>query len=286
MRMVRRFSLLALSLLIVATAITVPASGANREHQQMMADIRMLQEQTLQLHAQLVAVTDALRAVTAKLDEQGGVTRKAFADQRVLVDNVASDLRVVREKIDDSNVRIGSLSQELEALRLAIPQTPAQPPVAAGEPQPGVQPAQPPPPVTPPAAALGMSPQKLFDTAWGDYTIGQYGLAISGFTNYIKAFPTLEKAGEAQWYVGEAQFALGNYKEAIAAYDRVISDYPTHKLIPDAYYKRGVAFQALGQVDRARESWEVVVKTYPSSDAGRLARQKLDLLIRKEPALF
>jgi tol-pal system protein YbgF len=257
-----------------------PASAANKEHQQMMADIRILQEQTLQLHAQLSAVTDALKAVTARIEEQGGVTRKAFADHRVLVENLAGDLRVVREKVDDSNVRIGSLSQELEAVRLAIPQTPPQPPVVTGEPQPAGQPAQPPPASAP---ALGMSPQRLYDTAWGDYTIGQYSLAIAGFTNYVRSFPTLEKAGEAQWYIGEAQFALGSYREAIVAYDRVISDYPTHKLVPDAYYKRGVAFQALGQIDRARESWEFVVKTYPSSDAGRLARQKLDLLIRKEP---
>jgi len=282
--MIRRLSLLAALLLIVAAAISVPASGANREHLQMMGDIRLLQEQTQELRAQIAAVTDALAALGAKLEEQNGVTRKAFADQRLLFDHVASDLRVVREKIDDSNVRIGSLSQELEAVRQAIQQIPRQPPVAvaAGEPEPGAVPAQTPPPPSP-AAALGMSPQKLFDTAWGDYTIGQYGLAIAGFTNYLKAFPTLENAGRAQWYVGEAHFALGNSKEAIAAYDRVIADYPAHQLIPDAYYKRGVAFQALGQVDRARESWEVVVRTYPSSDAGRLARQKLDLLIRKEP---
>ncbi|MBE3072511.1 MAG: tol-pal system protein YbgF [Acidobacteria bacterium] len=280
--MFRRISLLVLSAVIVATVISVPASGANREHQQLMADIRMLQEQTQQLHAQLVAVTDALKAVATKLDDQSGATRKAFADQKLLADGVSGDLRVIREKVDDNNVRISSLSQEIEAVRLAIPQTPPQPAAMTGEIQPGTSP----PPATPPGAALGQSPQKLFDTAWGDYTVGQYSLAITGFSNYIKSFPTLDKAGEAQWYIGEAQYGLGNYKDAVAAYDRVISDFPNHRLVPDAYYKRGVALNALGQVDRARESWEFVVKTYPSSDAGRLARQKLDLLIRKSPGLL
>jgi len=278
--MTARFSLFVLSILVVATALTVPASGANREHQQLMADIRMLQEQTQQLQAQLVGVTDALKNVASRLDAQAETTRKAFADQTLLVNSVSGDLRVIREKVDDSNVRLSSLAQEVEAVRLTMSQAPSAA-AAAGELPPGT-----PPQATPPAgAALGESPQKLFDAAWGDYTAGQYSLAITGFTNYVKSFPTLEKAGEAQWYIGEAQYALGSYRDAVAAYDRVISDFPTSRLVPDAYYKRGVALNALGQVDRARESWEFVVKTYPSSDAGRLARQKLDLLIKKQPVI-
>jgi TolA-binding protein len=34
--------------------------------------------------------------------------------------------------------------------------------------------------------------------------------------------------------------------------------------------------------DRARESWEFVVKTYPNSDAGRLARQRLEQVVKKQ----
>ena len=282
--MVRRIPVFALLLLCVAVALSMPASGANREHQLMMADIRMLQEQTLELQSRIAETAQALKTVTAKLDEQTGTMRRSFADQKVLADNLAGDLRVIREKVDDNNVRVGSLSQEMEAIRQAIAQIAAQPAVAAAEAQPGIQPAQP----AGEAPALGMSPQKLFDTAWGDYTVGQFSLAITGFQNYIKAFPTLDKAGDAQWYVGESYFGMGKYQEAISAYDHVISDYPNNHLVPDAYYKRGVAYSALTppQVEKARESWEFVVKTYPSSEAGRLARQKLDQLIRKEPGLF
>ena len=278
--MVRRLPVLVLSALIVATVISMPATGANREHQQLMAEIRMLEEHSLQLQSDIAAVTAALRSLSSKLDEQAATTRRAFADQKVLADNVAGDLRVIREKVDDNNVRVGSLSQDLEAIRQAMAQIPVQP---AGELQPGAAP--PGGQGTAPAAALGMSPQKLFDAAWGDYTVGQFDLAITGFTNYIKAFPTLERAGEAQWYIGESYFGKGDYKSAIAAYDRVIGDYPASRLVPDAYYKRGVAFSAVGQLDRARESWESVVKTHPSTDAGRLAAQKLKELNRKAPAL-
>ena len=73
------------------------------------------------------------------------------------------------------------------------------------------------------------------------------------------------------------------HREAVTAYDRGISDYPNSKRIPDMYFKRGMALNALGQTDRARESWEYVLKNFPNSDAGRLARQRLDQMIRREP---
>jgi tol-pal system protein YbgF len=128
-----------------------------------------------------------------------------------------------------------------------------------------------------------VSPQRLYDQAWGDYVGAQYNLAISGFENYIRTFPKSELAGEAQYFIGESYYLQRMFREAVTAYDRGISDYPTNKRLPDMYYKRGMARDNLGQTDLARESWEFVLKNYPNSDAGRLARQSLDRLIRREP---
>lgn len=274
--MLQRVLWIALALILVVTAVSVPASAANREHQQLMADLRILQAETQRLARSLQELAEAIKGVSARLDEQASATRKAFADQRLLVDGVSADVRVVREKIDDSSVRLNSLSQDVEALRQTILQMPAP---AAGV-EAGAAAGQPAGPPTG-AAGLGVSPQRLFDTAWADYTVGQYSLAVTGFETYVKAFPKLEQASEAQWYIGEALFAQGKYKEAVTAYERVIAEYPGSKRAPDSYFKRGVALNALGEVDKARESWEFVVKTYPTTDAGRLARQRLDALIRK-----
>jgi tol-pal system protein YbgF len=271
---------------VVAVVVLLGASGvasaANKEHQQMMADIRMLQEQTALLRAQLSELREVLKAVGTKLDEQAGGSRKAFADQKLLVDTISSDLRVVREKVDDNNVRVSSLSQELEAVRMAMPQVGAMPP-AAGDAAAGAAPTgaagQPPSGAANPA----VSPQRLYDQAWGDYVGSQYNLAIAGFENYIRTYPKSELAGESQYFIGESYYQQGMYREAVTAYERGISDYPNSKRIPDIYYKRGMALNALGQTDRARESWEFVVKNNPNSEAGRLALQRLNQLIRKDP---
>src|SRR5688500_20072173 len=154
-----------------------PAAAQSRREMQMMADIRMLQEQTQQLQQQLLAAVDqlstTLKAINARVNEQAVATRKSFADQKLAVDQFGTDLRIVRERIDENTVRITSLSQEIEALRLAIPQFPTTAPPLdpnAPPPAPGTPPAATAPPVT---LAPGMSPQRLYDTALSDFSVGQ-----------------------------------------------------------------------------------------------------------------
>src|SRR5215213_4273354 len=110
---------------LAVVSAAAPASAANKEHQQMMAEVRMLQEQNAQLQQSIGTLVDALKAVTAKLDEQAATSRKTSADSRLLVEGLSGELRVVREKIDDTHVRLGSLAQEVDALRNSIPQGPA-----------------------------------------------------------------------------------------------------------------------------------------------------------------
>src|SRR2546423_2794325 len=132
--------------LALAAAFAPPASAANKEHQQLAADIRMLQEQTQLLQNMLGTLNETLKAVNTRLDDQTNAMRKAFADQKLLIDNLSSDLRVVREKVDDNNVRIASLTQELDALRQAVQQMATRPATtdAGGAPLP--HPAGTPPP--------------------------------------------------------------------------------------------------------------------------------------------
>lgn len=278
--------------LAVFALAAAPADAANREHQQIMADIRMLQEQTQQLQVTLGALTDALKALNSRLDEQSGVTRKAFADQKLLIDGVTGEIRIVREKMDDTSVRLSSLAQEVESLRstpppvmtpmvtppAVDPATGAVPPIDPNAPpSAGVPPVAAPPVATP---VVNMSPGRLYDTAQADYAGGQWALAINGFETYIRTFPKTEKADDAQFYIGEALQLDGKFKEAIVAYDKVIADYPTGDKVPDAYYKRGLMYSRLQQPDKARESFETVMKTYPNSEASRLAKQVLDRLGR------
>src|SRR6476659_8154504 len=132
-------SLLAAAIVLAAT----PARAANKDHQQLMADLRILQEQTQQLQNLLGTLNDAIKAVNTRLDQQAETTRKAFADQKLVIDNLTNDVRVIREKLDDNNVRIGSLTQEVDSLRQSLQQVGRPSPTA--EPDAGGTPGAPPP---------------------------------------------------------------------------------------------------------------------------------------------
>jgi tol-pal system protein YbgF len=277
--MIRHLGLCAAVVLLLSSPASTTLEAANKEHQQMMADIRMLQQQNTRLQAQLAAVTKLLESVTARLEEQSAANRKSFADQKTLTDTMTADLRVLREKIDESNVRLGSIAEEVEGVRLAQAAVPAPAAGAPGDPTAGQPAGQPAAPVTPPAprpGGFGASPSQAFETARSDYYMGNWSLAIQGFESFLKTFPKSDLTDDAQYYIGETCYMSGRFQDALAAYNAVIERYPASNTLPDAYFKRGMALKALGQIPQAKDSFAFVIKTYPSSDAAFLAKQALD----------
>lgn len=256
-----------------------PAVAANKEHQQLMAELRMLQEQQQQLHQMLGSLGDTIKALTTKLDDQGGATRKAFADQRLLIEGVGDTVRILREKADDTNVRLSTMTQELEAVR----QTIASGPQGTGALSPGDPDAPAPPSGSAPGAGPPMiiAPQKIYDNAFADYTAGQYDLAVLGFETFIKASPRSELADDAQLNIGNALYAAGKYKEAVPALQQVVNAYPQSNSVPAAWYKLGVTYQALKQDDLSRKAFETAIKDHPASVEANLARQALERLNKK-----
>ena len=272
----------AIGVLLGVILLAAPVSAANKEHQQLMADLRMLQEQSQLLQNLIGSVTETLKAVNARLDQQAETTRKSFADQKLVIDNLTNDVRIIKEKLDDNNVRVGSLTQEVNSLRQSMQQMGTRPsgtndadPPPAGAAPGGAQSAG-----APPSPGIGVSPQKLFDSAMGDYYSGQYDLAILGFGDYIKSFPKADLADDAQVNICSAYVQDGKNDKAVEACDLAIRTYPNGDKIPDAYYKKGLALQNLRDVNGARDAWEHVVKTDPNTDAGRLARQSLERIKR------
>ena len=291
----------------IATLITgtfaVPARAQNREHLQMAADLRIVQEQQQENAAQLDKLTKALgevtetvKALSGRLDASDAATRKALADEKAIIDNLNTQLRAINDRTSDTNVRLGTVREDLGALTTALSSAiasfnaaaaalsasassapPADGSTSAG-PAPAPASATPAPtPVIPRAAAPGISPSRLFDTAWSDYTAGDMKTAATGFEAYLRDYPKSERAADAQFYLAESNVKLKKLPEAIAGFNAVIQNYPTNiDRVSNAYYRLGEVQRSLSQIEAARTAWETVVKKYPDSDWGILAKQRLD----------
>ena len=272
----------AVAVTVLGLALFAPATtlAADKEHKILMAEIRMLQEEQQQVRQTLAGLSDALKALNTRLDADASRAQKAFADQRLIIENLAETTRVLREKSDETNVRLSSMTQEVQSLRQAVSSMPAPSGVttpAPGDPaptDPGAAAGVP----TPPAAttpSANVSPTQMWDRVYAVYTAGQYDLAAEGFESYIRSFPTSPQADDAQLYIGHSLYSAGKYSEAAAALQKVITSYPQSDSVPAAYYKMGLAYESLKQLEQARRAFEAVIKSHPGTIEATMAKQSL-----------
>jgi tol-pal system protein YbgF len=291
-----------------ATAVTAaPAAAQNREHQQMAAELRMLQEQAQQLALVLAQLGDAVKVVNGAVGDSSQANVRRFADIENTLRGIATDLNAMRTRTDETNTLIRTLSEDIEALRrtlvelpgrlsdqvsrqtMALPPDPNDPGAAAAAAAAAAGAVPPPqaPSVTPappePLLKLGLTPTQMYETAFGDYAAGQWATSIGGFEQFIKSFPNSQRAGAAQYYIGEAYVAQNRFEDAIKAYDAVIRNYPKDEYAPQALYKRGNTHLRIQQTDAARASFELLIKTYPNDQSASLAKQRLDGLPATPP---
>lgn len=289
--------LAAFTLFALAAAGVSPAyAAANKEHLQLLAEIRMLQEQNAQLQQLLGALQDTLKTVGTKIDDQTAASRKAMADQALAINNIGDTVRVLRERTDDTNVRIGTVSSEIEALRQAIVSSQAAAAAAAAGTMPATgvagttDPTAPPagaapttPTAPPPTTPSTVSPSRMYEASYDDYMAGRWQLAIQGFEGFIQAFPRMPNAADAQYNIGMSYYNMGRWGDARDAFQKVINNYPQAQgtVVPDSYYKLGQTYERLSQVDNAKKAYEFVIQKYPTTTTATLAKQLLDRLNRR-----
>jgi len=281
-----RIAATALFVLFVASA-SPAAAAANKEHLQLMAEIRMLQEQQQQLQGLLGALQDTLKAFSSKLDDQSAATRKAMADQTLATTGIGDNVRVLREKTDETNVRISTMAQELEVLRQTIASQPAAQPMSqpvTPAPQPTDPALTPPaggPPATPPVSTVppGTSAQRMYETSYDDYSAGRHDMAIAGFQGFVQAFPRHPMAAAALYNIGMSYFSLSKWPEARDAFLKVITEYPQAQgsAVPDAYFKLGQSYERLNQPDFAKKAYEAAIQKFPGP-ASAMSNQALSRL--------
>ena len=277
------------SVCLVATLASWPAAAGaqNREHLQMNADLRMLQEQVNRLQVTANTLGEAIRAITKRLDDQGASSQRTFADLQALINTLATTVNTVREKVDDNTVRVQELKQELPALRSGLSMVAEQLNTLVGLLQPPVNPATTggtTPGGAPVASGSGPlggvrvpdSPNALFEAARVDYMSNHLDNAIDGFNEFLQKFPDAPNAPDAQFQIGMSYYYQQKFKDALAAYGKVIANYPkAGEVVQDAYYQQGLCYIELNQRADARRTFQEIVQKFPGSTKALLAQQKL-----------
>ena len=280
---------LASAVVISVLAAAVPARAQNREHLQMAAELRILQQQNQELANTLAQtiqlLTETAKALNSRIDQTNESMKKGFADQSLTLSATAGDIRKTLAQTQDAATRLGELKEEVQALRTSIPALISRltaPPDPSFAPDPNAVSAAGgaavPSVASQVPSTIGLSPERMYNTALSDYGGGNYTAAIQGFQEFLKAFPTSPRADDAQQYVGEAEFQQNRFEQAITAYNLVIQNYPKGDQVAWAYYKRGLAQSRLQQTAAARVSFETAVKLFPETEPGIMSLSRLQSL--------
>jgi tol-pal system protein YbgF len=210
--------------------------------------VRTMQETVDKNSGQMnTLITQIVDNVTAIRQAQS----RAFEGSTSAIQSVSG----LGEQISSTNQRIDRVSEQLAQLRRLVENLPKLPTFTQ---------------ITP------GNPDQLFAAAYGDYSRGNYDLAISEFRQYVETYPTSEMADNAQYWIGECFYSKKQLNEAIAEFDKVSLLFAKGDKVPAARFKKGMALIDLGQLDAARAEFLAITRAYPRSNEAVLAKQQLE----------
>ena len=129
---------------------------------------------------------------------------------------------------------------------------------------------------TGPSVATDPQQERIaYEKAFSQLKDGRYDQAVAAFKEFVKSYPKGRFVGNAQYWLGEANYVQRNYKLALSDFEKVVKNYPTSPKRADAMLKMGYTYQELGRLDEAKISLNNVLKSYPNSTAANLAQKRL-----------
>lgn len=113
-------------------------------------------------------------------------------------------------------------------------------------------------------ASLG-DPGDLYQSAYGHVLSGDYGIAEQEFRNYLEAFPSGDKAADASFWMGEAQYSQGKYSDAAKTFLNAHQSHGKSPKAPEMLLKLGMSLGALDNKETACATLREVGKRYPKA---------------------
>jgi tol-pal system protein YbgF len=247
----------------------------------------LLREDLDRLRADLLRVEQEVQgsraAVLTEVQTTDRRTVQALTDiQRALarlgsrLDDLAREAGQLQGRVDELRRRVDLLGLQFDAV--------GEPAGAAGPGSPRrsetVAQAAPPP---------GTQASDLYQTAYIDFTRGQYNLAIAAFREYLRLYPTTTLAENAQYWIGESHFSLARahqsrgeseravqeLERAVQEFRKVVIAYPRGDRVPAALFKEALALAELGQVQLAEARLQFLLDQYPGREEAAKARDEL-----------
>jgi tol-pal system protein YbgF len=272
------------SLLVLLTVTTLSACAIpqqveiiEREQRRMRNDISSMQSDLeairgnqadsranmQQMQRELNAIKDTIDEARVQMGKQLGQSSRE-GDQRVK--NLEGRLAKLEQDLKAQGDLLTTRDEELKQLREANQAAQAEQRAQAAAAMEKVAESN---------MAESEAIRKDYEAAWRPLDRKDYKAALSRFKDFLRKYPKSKLAGNAQYWIGECNYALKDFGQAIVDFDTVRSKYPQSDKVPAALLKQGLAFAELGEKVNARLVLQEVVEKYPQSPEAARAKQRL-----------
>ena len=254
-----------LSLLLAAIFLPLTARAQSKDQREkidrmatqiedLKTELVLLQRQTQTMQDTFNKTMGELNTLIVQMSDNISTIRRATESVSTRGGDVISQVSSMGERLTATNERMERLSEQFAQLKKLIEDIPNKPVLTS---------------ITPGNA------DQLFAAAYGDYSRGNYSLALDEFRNYVETYPSSEMADNAQYWIGEIYYAQKKLPEAAAEFEKVRIISPSGDKTATAMYKRGVVLLDMGRKEEAVAQFLTVYKDYSKTKEGELAFQKL-----------
>jgi tol-pal system protein YbgF len=224
-------------------------------------------------------------AIASQAEASRKLESQALLDMLSKMDALQNETQALRSQVEELNHELENQKQRQRDLyldvdrRLREVETGAQTSAAAAPSAPRTPMAVIGPGVTATAAVQApgdpAKERELYQQAFNDLKDGRYDQAISQFRSFLASYPNGEYSGNAQYWIGEANYVTRRFPEAEQEFRKVLEHYPSSSKSSDAGLKLGYTYYELGNWQAASKVLGDVVTKFPNSTAARLADTRL-----------
>ena len=266
-----------LTLPLIALLVAVFAAPACASMQQRVTESEnrsnTLEAQVADLQANQQNIISRLAALRATLED-------ALDPIRAQQAGGGADLRALEAQVATLSEQVRQLTTALAVAQAAAATTPTT---------------EAPTLTTPMPAAGGGAPgnvldttaegaeDALFNSAYADYSAGQFIVAVSGFEEFLVRHPASARAADALYWIAESLAAQDLHDDARRRFLEVTQAYPGSPNVADAFLRAALEAVELGQRDAAVRELRQLIAAYRSSDAALIGCMQLDRLGQSLP---
>ena len=243
------------ALLLLALSFVIPAQAGLLDDDEARKQIQQLETRVVQLEDDVKHQTKSMLDLQSQID----ALKTEIRNLRGQNEETTHGLQDAEKRQKDFYVDLDARLRHFESVEQAAKEsatTAAKTPVSADPSDP-------------------VPEDRAFEAAYGLYKSGNYANAAKAFQDFIKTFAASSRVSDANYWLGNAQFALKDYKNSMVTYQKLLKDFPESLKAADAMYGVSNCLKGLRKPIAARKTLKQLVARYPASEAAAKARKLL-----------